>query len=205
MQELRASGKVRAIGVSNFTIAHLKELIDDPETHIIPAVNQVEFHPLLFSVQRPLLEFCREHGIVLQAYAPLGSTDGVSQVLNHPTLTAIATKHRVTAAEVALRWALNHGVSVIPKSSDPQRIRANAAPSLLTGQHQPQMSSDQEKIGQPDDGVPGGSIAPILSGACDWVLSSDEMEALNEISGSSANVASDVAAKRFCWDPTGIV
>eukprot|EP01043_Picozoa_sp_COSAG02_P086697 COSAG02_NODE_24102_length_697_cov_2.200669_1_plen_190_part_10 len=190
MQELKSAGKVRAIGVSNFTIAHLKELIDDPGTHITPAVNQVEFHPLLFSVQRPLLEFCREHGIVLQAYAPLGSTDGVSQVLNHPTLTAIATKHGVTAADVALRWALNHGVSVIPKSSDPRRIRANAAPSLLTRQHQQQVSSDREKAGRPDVGVPGGPIAPIFSSTCDWVLTSDDMEALNEISGRAANVGS---------------
>lgn len=194
LQELKASGKVRAIGVSNFTVSHLKELIDAPDTYVIPAVNQVEFHPLLYSVQRPLLDFCREHGIVLQAYAPLGSGKGVSQLLNHPTLTGIATRHRVSAAEVALRWALAHGVSVIPKSSDPQRIRANAASSLLSGQRQQVVGSDREKVDE-----------MTTSRECGCVLSSEDMEALNAVSSSTANEGADWAATRFCWDPSGIL
>jgi hypothetical protein len=204
MQELQASGKVRAIGVSNFTISHLKELIDDPGTHMTPAVNQVEFHPLLYSVQRPLLEFCRAHGIVLQAYAPLGSTDGVIHVLNHPTLTTIATKHGVTAAEVALRWALNHGVSVLPKSSHSGRIHANAAPSLLSAQckqpggmeHAPANAADGPTT------VPAGAA---LFSECGWVLSIEDMEALDSVSGGAANGGGTGAASRFCWDPSNIM
>ncbi len=205
MQELQASGKVRAIGVSNFTISHLKELIDDPGTRITPAVNQVEFHPLLYSVQRPLLEFCREHGIVLQAYAPLGSTDGVSQVLNHPTLTAIATKHGVTAAEVALRWALNHGVSVLPKSSHSGRIHANAAPSLLSTERKQPLGTEHAP-----SNVANGPTTVLAEGAsnrfsgCGWVLSIEDMQALDSVSGCTGDAGESGAASRFCWDPSNI-
>ena len=191
MQELQRSGRVRAIGVSNFTISHLTELIEDPGTHVTPAVNQVEFHPLLYSVQRPLLEFCREHGIVLQAYAPLGSADGVSHVLSHPTVTAISTKHRVTAAEVVLRWALDHGVSVLPKSSNPERIRANAAPSLFSARCLQPVGIQTGK--QSND--PGG---------CGWVLSKEDVEALDAVSAISTDPDGGGGPKRFCWDPSNI-
>ena len=92
-------------------------------------MNQAELHPLVFEQQRPLLEFCRAEGIVLQGYAPLGSADGAAELLSHPTITAIAEKHGegATPAAVALRWALAHGVSVLPKSSKPERLAANGA------------------------------------------------------------------------------
>eukprot|EP01043_Picozoa_sp_COSAG02_P013939 COSAG02_NODE_565_length_20246_cov_13.930163_14_plen_204_part_00 len=203
MQELQASAKVRAIGVSNFTISHLKELIDDPGTHIIPAVNQVEFHPLIYSVQRPLLEFCREHGIVLQAYAPLGSKDGVSQVLNHPTITAIATKHGVTAAEVALRWALNHGVSVLPKSSHSGRIHANAAPSLLSTVRKQPLGIEHAPSKCPNAVL--AEDAPNRFSGCSWVLSTEDMQALDSVSGCIGGAGESSAVSRFCWDPSNIV
>ena len=243
----------------------------------------MEFHPLLYAVQRPLLEFCREHGIVLQAclstepgslshlsslslslslslsraralsssfpsplpsllfislslclslpslslslppslpplvfcvhsqldklstglmiprsrYAPLGSTEGVSQVLGHPTINAIAGQHGVTAAEVALRWALSHGVSVLPKSSRPERIRANAAPSLFSAVCTQPAGREEDAQGE-TEGVADRA----------WALSAAEMAALDSLSGGVADDATRPAmhaTQRFCWDPSDIL
>ena len=116
--ELRRQGKCRSIGVSNYTIAHLKELL--AHSDVAPCVNQVEFSPFLF--QRELLEFCRAHGIQLVAYCPL--TKG--RKLGDPVVGGIARKHGKTAAQVLLRWAIQHQVVVIPKSGRPARIEENA-------------------------------------------------------------------------------
>jgi diketogulonate reductase-like aldo/keto reductase len=117
--ELRKQGKCRSIGVSNYTIAHLQELM--AHSDVVPSVNQVEFSPFLF--QRELLDFCRSHGIQLEAYCPL--TRG--QKLGDPVLRAVAGRHGKTPAQVVLRWALQHEVVVIPKSGQPARIDENAA------------------------------------------------------------------------------
>ena len=117
--ELRRQGKCRSIGVSNYTIAHLEELMAHSE--VVPAVNQVEFSPFLF--QRELLDFCRAHAIQLEAYCPL--TRGAK--LADPVVRTIARRHGRTAAQVLLRWALQHEVVVIPKSARPERIEENAA------------------------------------------------------------------------------
>jgi diketogulonate reductase-like aldo/keto reductase len=117
--ELRRQGKCRSIGVSNYTIAHLEELMAHSE--VVPAVNQVEFSPFLF--QRELLDFCRAHAIQLEAYCPL--TRGVK--LGDPVVRSVARRHGKTAAQVLLRWALQHEVAVIPKSAQPARIDENAA------------------------------------------------------------------------------
>jgi diketogulonate reductase-like aldo/keto reductase len=116
--ELRKQGKCRSIGVSNYTIAHLEELM--AHSNVAPAVNQVEFSPFLY--QRELLEFCRAHGIQLEAYCPL--TRGVK--LGDPVIGAVARKHGRTSAQVLLRWAVQHQVVVIPKSGQPARIEENA-------------------------------------------------------------------------------
>ena len=116
--ELRKRGKCRSIGVSNYTIAHLKELMAGSE--VVPSVNQVEFSPFLY--QRDLLDFCRAHGIQLEAYCPL--TRG--QKLGDPVAGKIARRHGKTPAQVLLRWALQHQVVVIPKSRQPARITENA-------------------------------------------------------------------------------
>ncbi|MGQ0526068.1 MAG: aldo/keto reductase [Betaproteobacteria bacterium] len=116
--ELRDRGIARSIGVSNYTIAHLRELIASSD--VVPAVNQVEFNPFLH--QRELLEFCSAKGIALVAYCPLAR----AQKLGDPRLKKIATRHGKTAAQVMIRWALQHGVGAIPKSSRPERIRENA-------------------------------------------------------------------------------
>lgn len=115
---LAKSGLCRAIGVSNYTVRHLKELIE--ATGVIPAVNQVEFHPYLF--QKDLLEFCREYGIILTAYSPL--THG--QRLNDPKLKALAGRYGKTPAQLLIRWGLQHDLVVIPKSSKRERIEENA-------------------------------------------------------------------------------
>ena len=140
LQALRAQGKALSIGVSNFTIAHLTELM--AENDIVPAVNQVEFHPYLY--QKDLLTFCRAKGIVIEAYSPL--THG--ERLNDPKLVEVAKRYssagpqhtavrsRVSSyshrsetrstAQILIRWALQHQLVVIPKSSKPERILENA-------------------------------------------------------------------------------
>jgi 2,5-diketo-D-gluconate reductase A len=111
-------GQARAIGVSNFQIAHLQRLLD--ETEIVPAVNQVELHPYL--TQEPLRRFHAEHGIVTEAWSPLGQG---GELLAEPTITGIAEKYGITPAQVVLRWHLQLGTVAIPKSVTPARIRSN--------------------------------------------------------------------------------
>jgi 2,5-diketo-D-gluconate reductase A len=116
--KLLADGRTRAIGVSNFKPEHLRRLID--ETGVVPAVNQVELHPLL---QQPELRaFHAEHGIATEAWSPLAQ----GTLLQHPVLTGIAQRLGRTPAQVILRWHLQLGTVVIPKSVTPERIRQNA-------------------------------------------------------------------------------
>jgi diketogulonate reductase-like aldo/keto reductase len=144
LEALQAKGKARSIGVSNFTIRHLTELL--AETKTVPAVNQVELHPYLY--QRDLVNFCASKGIVIEAYSPL--TKG--EKLNDPKLGAIAKKYSAagptrqeasrsqlpllerlsrrsetkSTAQILIRWALQHGWAVIPKSANRRRIFENA-------------------------------------------------------------------------------
>jgi diketogulonate reductase-like aldo/keto reductase len=143
LERLRDQGKARSIGVSNFTIRHLTELL--AETKTVPAVNQVEFHPYLY--QRDLLDLCAGAGIVIEAYSPL--TKGAR--LNDPKLAAVAKKYSKSGsqpapprprlplvdrlsrrsepkstAQILIRWALQHGLVVIPKSANRGRICENA-------------------------------------------------------------------------------
>jgi diketogulonate reductase-like aldo/keto reductase len=110
--------RVRAIGVSNYTVRHLKELLDD--SPVVPAINQVEFHPFLF--QKELLAFCRTKGIQLQAYAPLVR----ARRMDHQVVRRVAEAHRRTPAQVLVRWCIQHGVVVIPKTVHRARIEENA-------------------------------------------------------------------------------
>jgi methylglyoxal/glyoxal reductase len=118
MERLYRDGEVGAIGVSNFLSHHIETLLETAE--VVPAVNQVEFHPLL--LQPELLSYCREKGIQLQAWSPL--TRG--KHLDNPVLTEISEKHAKTPAQVILRWDLQHEVVTIPKSIRPERIQENA-------------------------------------------------------------------------------
>jgi diketogulonate reductase-like aldo/keto reductase len=118
LEKLYADGRVRAIGVSNFLVHHLEELLAD--ARVVPMVNQVEFHPFLR--QPGLLEYCRRHRIQLEAWAPLFRGD----VGKMKEFADLAGKYRKTAAQLLLRWCLQHEVVTIPKSANRERIRANA-------------------------------------------------------------------------------
>lgn len=118
LEKLQASGKARSIGVSNYTIRHLTELLASSDT--VPAINQVELHPYLY--QRELLEFCRSKGIVVEAYSPL--THGAK--LKDKKLIAVANQYAKSPAQILIRWALQHDVVVLPKSGNPKRISENA-------------------------------------------------------------------------------
>lgn len=118
LEKVYAEGRARAIGVSNFHSAHLRRLIDETDT--VPAVNQIELHPRL--QQRELREVDAELGIATEAWSPLGRGNGV---LENPAVEAVARKHGKTPAQVVLRWHLQLGNIVIPKSVTPSRIREN--------------------------------------------------------------------------------
>lgn len=117
-EKLRADGRVRSIGVSNFGVPELDRLAE--ECSVVPAVNQVELHP--FYPQEELRAAHAERGIVTQAWSPLGRNQGL---LQHPEVTAIAAAHDRTPAQVVLRWHLQLGVVTIPKSARLERVRAN--------------------------------------------------------------------------------
>ena len=117
-EKLYAEGRVRAIGVSNFSIPHLERLFE--ETSVVPAINQIELHPLL--PQAELREFHAKHGILTEAWSPLARG---GPVLAHPLLAEIAARVGKTPAQVILRWHLELGNVVIPKSVTPARIREN--------------------------------------------------------------------------------
>ena len=117
LEQLYHQGRVRAIGVSNFLVHHLKDLLADCE--IVPMVNQVEFHPRL--VQPTLLDFCRTEGIQVEAWSPIMR----GKVLEIPELIEVAQKYGKTAVQIVLRWDLQHNVVTIPKSSRKDRLAAN--------------------------------------------------------------------------------
>ncbi|KAF2076741.1 hypothetical protein CYY_001930 [Polysphondylium violaceum] len=117
-EKLYQDKKCRSIGVSNYTVAHLEELIS--KSSIVPAVNQVEFHPFLY--QKELLDFCNKHGIVLEAYASLTR----AKKMDDDKITEIAKTLGKTRSQVLLRWAIQKNIPVIPKSSQIDRIKENA-------------------------------------------------------------------------------
>src|SRR5947209_7703829 len=126
LETLLADGKVRAIGVSNFMVEHLGALLE--QATVVPAVNQIECHP--YFAQQPVQDLGAAHGILTQAWSPIGGItfyrDGNhGSTLDDPTIGDIASAHGKTLAQVMLRWGLQHGRSVIPKSTKPSRIAEN--------------------------------------------------------------------------------
>ena len=129
MEGVQQKGLAKHIGVSNFSIKKLKDLL--PKATIKPEVNQLELHPLL--QQNDMLEFCNQENIYLTAYSPLGSidrnpafkADNEPNLFEHPVLVEIAKKHNCSSAQVLIRWAMQRGTAVIPKSVNPGRIKQN--------------------------------------------------------------------------------
>ena len=117
LERIREEGRARSIGVANFHIHHLQRLAQ--ETATVPAVNQVELHPWL--PQTAVRQYDEAQGIVTEAWSPLAR----GRILGNPTLDALAAKHGVSPAQVVIRWQLQLGNVVIPKSSTPARIREN--------------------------------------------------------------------------------
>ncbi|WP_338118104.1 aldo/keto reductase [Streptomyces coryli] len=120
MVRAREEGLAKSIGVSNFLTRHLDELAASSD--VVPAVNQIELSPFLYGTRADTLRTCRDQGIVIEAYSPL--TKGAR--LQHPVLEEIAAYHAVTPAQVLLRWSLQRDFVPLPRSSNPDRIRANA-------------------------------------------------------------------------------
>ena len=118
LEKLYKDGHVRAIGVSNFQVRHLEDILQDCE--FPPMVNQVEYHPRL--IQANLLAYCKQQNIQMEAWSPLMR----GKLLDDPTINEIAADHGKTAAQVILRWDLDHGVVTIPKSIHADRIKSNA-------------------------------------------------------------------------------
>ena len=118
MEELYEKKKIRAIGISNFLIHHLREFL--PECKVVPSVNQVEFHPEL--IQPDLLEYCQDNNIQPEAWSPIRK----GRVLNIPVLQALAARYGKTPVQIVLRWDIQKGVVTIPKSVTSERIISNA-------------------------------------------------------------------------------
>ncbi|MEJ8543937.1 aldo/keto reductase [Brevibacillus borstelensis] len=144
LEKLYRDGYVRAIGVSNFHVHHLEDLKKNSE--IVPAVDQVEYHPLL--TQTELLSYCKENGIQMEAWSPLMQGN-----LDQPVLAEIGQKYGKSPAQVILRWDLQNAVVTIPKSVTPERIRQNADvfDFELTGEEMERISAlNQNKRFGPD-------------------------------------------------------
>ncbi len=116
---LLEAGRVRAIGTSNFKIAHLQRIID--ATGVVPDVNQIQLNPAI--VREEVRAFHRVHGIVTESWAPIGGKG--NDVLGEPVITRLAEQHGKTPAQIVLRWHVELGLVTIPKSSHPARIREN--------------------------------------------------------------------------------
>lgn len=151
LEKLQSQGRVKSIGVSNFHIHDLEMLkkISD----VVPAVNQVEFHPLFN--QPELLSYCRDNKIAVQAYAPLAR----GAYLHSQLLLEIGRKYQKTTAQIGLRWAVQQGISVIPKSVHKERIQENAGIfdfSLTTEEMEAitAMDAHQRTAGIPEDMIP---------------------------------------------------
>lgn len=119
MVEIYERGDAKAIGVSNYEVKHLQELLE--RSGLEPAVNQIEFHPFIYHKQAPILAFCKKHNIIVEAYSPLA----MGRHMKDRLISAIAKKTSKTNAQIMLRWAIQHGTVPIPKSAHQQRIKGN--------------------------------------------------------------------------------
>ncbi|VVT44393.1 uncharacterized protein SAPINGB_P000401 [Magnusiomyces paraingens] len=152
-EAVQKTGKAKAIGVSNFSTPVLKELLDSG-VEIVPAANQIESHPLLPGEE--INAFSKAHGIVVEAYSPLGSTG--APLLENPVIEELATKYKVPPATILISWHVNKGRVVLPKSVTPSRIKTNAEWIKLEDEDIVTLDKLSEKFGtkrivKPDWGV----------------------------------------------------
>lgn len=116
LQECREAGKIRAVGVSNYNVKHLEEI--KSLGYEMPSVNQIELHP--FCQQKPIVSYCRENSIVVQAYCPI-----IRGKMDHPVILEVVKKYNRDPAQILLRWSLQKGFVPLPKSATPDRIHSN--------------------------------------------------------------------------------
>merc|ERR1712157_451051 len=119
LEEAQKQGLVKSIGVSNFGVAHMQKLIDDPRTTVVPAANEVELHPFLR--QDEIEAFCKPRGIRLIAYSPLSR----AKRLDNPVIQEVAKAHGATPAQIHVRWSVQHGYVPLPKSVRSERVAEN--------------------------------------------------------------------------------
>lgn len=119
MEVISKSGRARNIGVSNFVVHHLEELLK--YANILPAVDQIEFHPFIYEEQRPIVEMCQKYEILVEAYSPLSRGGRI----NDPEVQQIAQVNGKTSAQVLVRWALQHDALPLPRSTNPNHIAEN--------------------------------------------------------------------------------
>jgi methylglyoxal/glyoxal reductase len=117
LQTINKSGAAKNIGVSNYTVKHLEDL--KTYAKILPAINQVELH--VFLQQPELIDYCKDHGIQVEAYCPLAR----AKIMDNPAITEIAKTHHKSYAQVMIRWLIEQDLVVIPKSTNPARIKEN--------------------------------------------------------------------------------
>ena len=118
-EEIHRSGRAKNIGVSNFVVHHLEELLQYAK--VLPAVDQIELHPFVYEEQRPIVESCQKYEIVVEAYSPLSRGGRI----NDSTVVKIAEAHGKTNAQVLIRWALQHDTVPLPRSTNPEHIAEN--------------------------------------------------------------------------------
>jgi diketogulonate reductase-like aldo/keto reductase len=119
LEEIHENGRAKNIGVSNYDIEELKELLGYAK--VLPAVNQIEFHPFIYQDQKPILDYCKEQGIVVEAYSPLAR----AKQMNHPVIAEVAEQSGKTAGQVMLRWCVQHGTVPLPKTTHKERMIEN--------------------------------------------------------------------------------
>lgn len=143
LQKLKDTGKIKAIGVSNFTVKKIERLLADKDVTVKPVVNQIEAHPLL--PQPELTEYLKKNEIVIEAYSPLGSSN--SPLFKNETVVAIAEKNKVEPAQVLVSWAIQRGTVVLPKSVTESRIISNLKTFRLSDEDFETLNKLSEKDG----------------------------------------------------------
>jgi diketogulonate reductase-like aldo/keto reductase len=119
LEEIHKSGRAKYIGVSNFLVRDIEDLLK--YSTIKPYVNQIEFHPFVFEVQKPILDFCQNHGILVEAYSPLAR----AVQMNHPVISQISKEIGKSPSQVMIRWAIQHNTIPIPKTTHKERMKEN--------------------------------------------------------------------------------